>query len=355
MNPLGWAVVGCGWVARAYVIPAIRASSNGRLVAACDRDPAALDALGPGDFRRTTDLAEALTTPGVDAVYVATPNHAHRPITEAAAAAGKHVLCEKPMAATLADAQAMVEACARAGVRYATAFDQRYHPGHETLAALVRGGRLGTVTQARIHYACWLPVGWAADNWRVDPARAGGGALIDLAPHGIDLLETLLGDEWAELHALTQRRVHDYPVDDGAVLMGRFRSGTLATLHVGYNCPEAFPRRTLELIGTQGRALAVDTMGQTPGGELRVIEAGTGRTERVAFDAGRSPFVGLVEAFAGGRMKGEGDLRKYELLEEAEKRDLLRGHAAKLPGRSPGKPLDTIHAAPVREVTSSCP
>jgi predicted dehydrogenase len=191
---LGWCVVGCGWVARDYVIPAIINSRNGRLAAACDSSDDALS-LVTGDGARANDLAAALAVPGVDAVYVATPNHAHRPVVEAAAAAGKHVLCEKPMAATAADARAMVAACERAGVVYATAFDQRFHAAHRLLARLVAAGKLGVVTQARVHYACWLPPDWAGDNWRADPARAGGGAVIDLAPHGLDLLETVLGDE----------------------------------------------------------------------------------------------------------------------------------------------------------------
>ena len=322
MTRLGWCVVGCGWVARDYAIPAILASRNGRLVAACDRSDTVLSAV-PGGCVRTANLEAALSTPGVQAVYVATPNDAHRAIVEAAAAAGKHVLCEKPMATTGTDARAMVAACRVAGVTYATAFDQRFHAAHRTLARLVKQGRLGTVTQARIHYACWLPPEWATDNWRIDPTRAGGGALIDLAPHGVDLLEMLLGDKWAELHALTQQKVHPYPVDDGAVLMGRFRGGALATLHVGYNCPDAYPRRTLELIGTEARALALDTMGQTPGGTLTLTDA-AGRCVPVPFDDDRSPFLVQLEAFADAVLNrtpfpfaAEDDLRTCELLEAA--------------------------------------
>ncbi len=318
---LGWCVVGCGWVARDYVIPAIRDSRNGRLAVACDSTAAAL-ALVPDDCVRTTDLVAAVSAPGVDAVYVATPNHAHRPVVEAAAAAGKHVLCEKPMAATAADARVMVAACERAGVTYATAYDQRFHAAHRRLARLIAAGALGTVTQARVHYACWLPPGWAADNWRADPARAGGGAVIDLAPHGLDLLEVVLGDEWAELVCLTQRRVHDYPVDDGGVLVGRFRSGALASLHVGYNCPDAFPRRSLEVLGTAGRAACVDTMGQTPGGTLTLTDAATGAATAVALEDDRSPFLVQVEAFAAAVLAGDSypypparDLRLAALLE----------------------------------------
>ncbi len=250
----------------------------------------------------------------MEAVYVATPNHLHRPIVEAAARAGKHVLCEKPMATSLADAEAMVAACQVHGVRYATAFDQRFQARHRHLRELVRAGRLGLITAVRVHYACWTPADWSPpttqgphDNWRIDPARAGGGAFIDLAPHGLDLAQVLLGEPLVETRSLLQRRVFDYPVDDGAALVGRFRSGALLLLNVAYNCPDQFPRRTLELIGTRAMAIAQDTMGQTPGGTLRIIDAASGTTETVAITADEdvSPFAAGIEAFSRCLRSGE--------------------------------------------------
>jgi 1,5-anhydro-D-fructose reductase (1,5-anhydro-D-mannitol-forming) len=316
---IGWAVVGCGWVARDYVIPAIRAAANGRVVALCDRDPGELGSLG------TSDLSAVLANPDVQVVYVATPNDQHRPVVTACAAAGKHVLCEKPMATSSAEAAAMVETCAQAGVTLGIAFDQRFHAAHRHLRALVAKGALGTVTQARIFYACWLPPDWTADNWRADPRRAGGGALWDLAPHGIDLLEILLDSPWSELHALTQRRVHAYDVDDGAVLTGRFADGTLGTIQVAYNCPDHYPRRTLELVGTRAMAIASDTMGQTPGGSLTLIDAATGIRRSIAVaDAERSPFLNQIEAFGEAILSKrpfafppERDLRLFTLMERS--------------------------------------
>ena len=297
---LGWAVVGCGWVARDYVIPALQGSTNARLVALCDADAEALIRSPADDVSRYTSLSGVLADKDVEAVYIATPNHLHAAMTEACAAAGKHVLCEKPMAITPQDALRMLAACQRAGVHYATAFDQRHHAAHRRLRTLVKEGALGTITQARIHYACWLPADWAPRNWRIDPEQAGGGAMIDLAPHGLDLLEVLLGDEWQTLTALTQRRVHTYAVDDGAVLMGQFRSGALGLLQVAYNCPDAYPRRTLELIGTKARALAYNTMGQTPGGALSLTDARTGEEKWLHLwpEEDRSPFLNQVESFS---------------------------------------------------------
>ena len=229
-------------MARDYVIPAIRASANGRLAALGDRDAAAMADVGEADpaseagqaVRRFTDLTDLLAAPdpasgagqAVQAVYVATPNDSHASIVEEVAAAGKHVFCEKPMARTSAEAERMVAACRAAGVTYATAFDQRFHPAHEALRALIAQGALGRVTAVRILYACWTPPDWSPDgrsldNWRVDPGRAGGGAMIDLAPHGLDLTQTLLGEPLVDVACLLQRRVFDYPVDDGAAIIAR--------------------------------------------------------------------------------------------------------------------------------------
>ena len=331
---LGWGLVGCGWVATDYVAPALVGSGNGRLLGVFDPNPAAMRRRvaaaggGPGAPVEHGSLDGLLADPQVRAVYVATPNHLHRAIVAACAAAGKAVLCEKPMATHRADAEAMVAACEAAGVPYATAFDQRWHPAHRAIRGWVADGTLGTITQARIHYACWLPGDWAGDNWRVDPARAGGGAMIDLAPHGIDLLEVLLGDEWDELFALKQRKVHDYAVDDGAILVGRFRGGALGTLQVAYNCPDAYPRRTLELVGTRQMLIATDTMGQTPGGRVVRVDADGGGRTAVEFpdDPAASPFRAQVEAFAASILAGDPclfpfparrDLRTFNLLEAA--------------------------------------
>ena len=330
MVKLGWGVAGTGWVARDYVIPAILDSGNGALVALHDADGGALAraaARAPGAVA-TASLEAFLATPGLQAVYIATPNDAHRPLVEAAARAGKAVLCEKPMATDAADAAAMVAACAEAGVRYATAFDQRFHPAHVALAKLMRGGRLGRVAAVRIVYACWVPPDWAADNWRVSRGRAGGGALIDLAPHGLDLAAMLLGEEMVAVTALGQALVHEYAdrtVEDGAMLLARSAGGALVQLHVAYNCPETLLRRRLELVGTLGQAVAVDTMGQVAGGRLFLTDAADGATQEVAVpDSARSPFRGQVEAFAYCVLRGqefpfsaEGDLRLMRLVERA--------------------------------------
>ncbi|WP_089157048.1 Gfo/Idh/MocA family protein [Micromonospora sp. NBS 11-29] len=323
-EPVRWGVVGCGWVARDHVAPAIRAA-GARLVAACDRDPAAAAALRP-ETPPTTDLDALLDRPDVEAVYVATPTDSHTDVVAAVAKAGVPVLCEKPLAATVAEARRLVAAAG--GTLAGTAFDQRFHPAHRLIADLVASGDLGTVTAVRITYGCWLPRDWTPDgrphdNWRVDPARSGGGALADLAPHGVDLVGALLGDDLTTLTVLTQRRVHPYPVDDGAVLAGATAGGVLLSAHVSFNTADRLPRRRLEVVGTRAQLVAVDTMGQTAGGVLRRLDAPTGAVSELPFDAHTSPFTAQVRAF-GAAVRGADwpwpltrDLRLHELLHTA--------------------------------------
>ena len=307
MDAVGWGIVGYGWVARDYMEPGIRAAGH-RLIAVCDPGPASRAAAEQAGARTHADLAGLIAEPEVEAVYVATPNHLHRGAVEALAAAGKAVLCEKPMAATLADAEDIVRAVESQKIFYGTAFDQRHHPAHRVIRAQVEAGRLGTVTAVRIVYACWLGRDWSEagqPNWRIDAAQAGGGALMDLAPHGLDLVDFLVGEPIADLAALTQSRVQDYAVDDGGLLIGRTAGGTLASLHVAYNCPDALPRRRLEVVGTKGMLVAENTMGQTAGGSLVFIDGATGRTDPLAFETDSSPFTEQVRAFGSALRRPE--------------------------------------------------
>ncbi|SEH43171.1 Predicted dehydrogenase [Methylobacterium sp. 275MFSha3.1] len=330
MDAVGWGIVGYGWVARDYMEPGIRAAGH-RLVAVCDPNPDCRAAAEAAGARGYADLAGLIAEPAVEAVYVATPNHLHRGAVEALAAAGKAILCEKPMAATLADAEAIAHAVESQKIFYGTAFDQRHHPAHRTIRGQVEAGRLGTVTAVRIVYACWLGRDWSEagqPNWRIDAAQAGGGALMDLAPHGLDLVDYLLGEPIADLAALTQTKAQDYAVDDGALLIGRTRSGALASLHVAYNCPDALPRRRLEVVGTKGLLVAENTMGQTAGGSLTFVDGASGRAEPLAFDADSSPFTEQVRAFGSALRRPE------ERAAYAASRDL---HTMRLVARAYGQ------------------
>jgi predicted dehydrogenase len=146
---------------------------------------------------------------------------------------------------------------------------------------------------------------------------------MDLAPHGLDLTDFLLDDPVEEVAAFTQRRVQDYAVDDGAIIMGRTHAGTLLSLHVAYNCPDALPRRRLEVLGSDGIIIAENTMGQDPGGHVTLIGADGARRALDVPDADASPFARQMAAFARavvgdrGGFSAERDLHTMRLLHRA--------------------------------------
>ena len=305
-----WGLAGFGWVARDHALPALRAAGD-QVVGIADPSPTSRACAVAAGLAPHATVDELLAAGGLDALYVATPNHAHAAPVVAALEAGVPVLCEKPMAATLFDAERMADVARRTGTLFGMAFDQRHHPAHAAMAQAIAEGAIGTPVAVRIVYACWLdprwvPPGGAPDepNWRADPAAAGGGAVVDLAIHGLDLVQRLIGDPMERLDITLQRRTHDYPVDDGGVLSGRTVDGVLLTQHVAYNCPDSLPRRRLEVLGEAGLIVARDTMGQTAGGRVMLTRAAGGDPQPLAFDGDVSPFARQMEAF-GRAVAGE--------------------------------------------------
>lgn len=320
-----WGIIGYGWVARDHMAPGIFEAGH-ELVAVADPSPAAREWAALAGTAAYADV-DHLLAHDLDAVYVATPNHLHLQPVRAAAEVGCPILCEKPIAATLGQAEALIAAAG--SVTYGTAFDQRHHPAHRAIQSALAEDAIGTLTAVRITYACWVDPAWrppgqnGADNWRADPDAAGGGAVIDLALHGLDLAEMLVGEPLERLQITLQRRLHDYPVDDGGMLTGRFAGGALLQSHVAYNCPEVLPRRRLEIVGAKGMIVALDTMGQSAGGSATLICGQSGVASTLPFDGRLSPFAAQAVAFAGAvrgephDYSGERDLRLMRLFTAA--------------------------------------
>lgn len=329
IKPLRWGIIGGGWIAADYFVPAFQFCPHARLVAVCDIKSERLGAFSHiPDLRTFSNLGEMLATCELDAVYIATPNCFHAEIFETVAAHGIRILCEKPIATNQLDVD-KIQACIHASPAFfQAAFDQRYHPAHVQLARRIAEGVLGTVTQVRIHYACWLDDDWskvsATENWRVDPIRAGGGAGFDLLPHCLDLMLMLTNDTVAAAHLLYQGRVHKYSheysaalkVDDGALMTVMTHSGILASMHVGYNCPENQPRRRIEILGTLGRVEAHNTMGQDAGGELVWQIQGNESRETFPTGAAAGPFVRQLDMLS--RQWIRGDLPRFPIERDIE-------------------------------------
>jgi 1,5-anhydro-D-fructose reductase (1,5-anhydro-D-mannitol-forming) len=260
-----WGVIGASTIAREWVIPAIRAS-GGEVVAVMSTDAArARDYARAQDIvRATTSLDELLGEP-IDAVYVSTTNELHREQTLAAAAAGKHVLCEKPLALTLPEAREMVAACARAGIVMATNHHLRNAAAQRAIRAAIAAGRIGRPLFARVFHGVFLPP--HLQGWRITTPAAGAGVVMDITVHDADTLRFVLDDEPAEVTALTQEGgMSGAGIEDGVMGVLRFRSGLLAQFHDAFTTRHAVTG--IEVHGTEGSLIGTGCMTQRPVGEL---------------------------------------------------------------------------------------
>lgn len=202
-----------------------------------------------GDFY--CDYQALLNRDDIAAVVVCSANGEHHDMVVAAAAAGKHVLCEKPIATTRADALAMVEACARAGVVFQIAFPMRFSPPAVELRNQVRAGAVGTPLSVVATNPGSYPGGWFGD-----PALAGGGAVMDHTVHVADMLRWVFEDEVVSVYAEVGTRLHpELPVDDCGMLMLKLGSGLPASLDASWSRSKTWPiwgGVTMEVIGDQG-------------------------------------------------------------------------------------------------------
>lgn len=325
VRPLKWGVIGAGWIAEDYFIPSFAFTPHASLVAVCDLNTERLDVFASVvGLKLFEDWREMLQKCDLDAVYIATPNFLHAEIFEAIAQLGLRILCEKPIATNLDDL-ARIENCAiKFNGRFQTAFDQRYHPAHEQLKRRLKENILGTVTQIRIHYACWVDDDWqkvkATLNWRTNLMQAGGGAGFDLLPHCLDLLLMLTDDTIDSTHLMYQGLVHGYSanhlIDDGAIMAVKTKKGVLASIHVGYNCPENQPRRRIEIMGTRGYVIANNTMGQDAGGELTWHIDGEKTCDIFPNGKESGPFVRQLDAIC--RLWLRSDTPKYPFDRDIE-------------------------------------
>lgn len=233
-------------------------------------DDVVLVAIADEDKDRGTDAARRfgatycrdyreLLQNDIDAVVVCSENARHAEHVIAAAQAGKHILCEKPLASTLRDARAMVETCASRGVILAQAFPVRHVPAVVRAKSLIDAGKIGQVLAASTTNHGRMPGGWFTDR-----ALAGGGAVMDHTVHVVDVLRWFLGDEVKRVYAEVDTRFHDVPIDDCGTLAIEFRGGVFATLDPSWSRPKSYPTWgdvTMEIVGTHG-VISIDAFAQ---------------------------------------------------------------------------------------------
>ncbi|HEY3100532.1 MAG TPA: Gfo/Idh/MocA family oxidoreductase [Methylomirabilota bacterium] len=281
------AVIGLGF-GRAHV-PGFQAA-GARVVAVCQRDETAARKVAgaygvPHAYARWENM---LAAQHPDIVVIATPPHLHRAIARAASAGGAHVLCEKPLATSREDAEAIVADVARAGRVGMTGFNWRFPPAMQRMRALMAEGAIGRVLHVRAH---WLGARWADEaaptTWRMDREQAGHGAMGDMGVHVVDLVRWTCG-EFARVSAHAGIAYPDKPVagtgrrtdaEDYVSLLGELTSGAQVSF-VASRAAHGRNEHVLEISGTRG-ALAYRLTRESPrwyAGTLAMATSGGGLT-----------------------------------------------------------------------------
>ena len=273
--PLHWAVIGCGDIAYKRVAPAMVEDPHSDLVAFFSNTPVRAEEMRArfGARKAYTDLDALLADGEIDAVYVASPQQRHCGETLRAAAAGKHVLCEKPMALTTDECREMVAACANTGVALAVAYYRRWYPKARRIRELLDAGAIGTPVTARILIASkYDPAADDWKHWRVE-AEAGGGCMMDVGSHRFDLIAYWLGEP-ESVSGATGHLQMAYGAPDVETLLCRMESGCHLTCATSWALGSSFDE--MEVHGTEGSILASPFDGQRltllRGGEAEEIE-----------------------------------------------------------------------------------
>lgn len=268
-TPVRIAIVGAGAVSDYHHVPGIRLDPRARLTAVCDADPALLERRRRewGVDKATTDAAAIAADPEIDALIICTPNFTHRPIAVAAAKAGKHLLCEKPLGLNAGEVREMHDAARHANVVHLTAFTYRFAPAMRRLKQLLASGALGQPRHFRSQRFLDLPeTSW---GWRQYKDKAGAGDLFDMTIHRIDFALDLMGPLSSVCGAVARfaprtvtvdgRTCAPSDVDDWSGMIGEFASGAVGvwegtTLAKGYH-RDGFGHEWAEVNGSEGSAV----------------------------------------------------------------------------------------------------
>jgi 1,5-anhydro-D-fructose reductase (1,5-anhydro-D-mannitol-forming) len=268
MNRLGWGVIGIGDIVQSTIAPAMVTEPDMDLVAAVSRDQGRADEFAArfGARFAYTSYDQMLANPEVEAVFIATPNNQHAEQVIAAAQAGKHILCEKPLAIKVDDAARAVAECKKAGVSLGVNFHNRYLPWVNDTKGLIAEGTIGDVEVVQVevssgprHY----------DNWRTEPDVAGLGSLYNVGVHLLDFLGVILDSLPVEVCAMFDHDPGSGKVERLALILLRFGNGTMAYA----NCNERIhsPQNNIAIFGSKGRIVGTRFTRSRNDGVLEVL------------------------------------------------------------------------------------
>jgi predicted dehydrogenase len=314
---LHWGLIGCGDIAAKRVAPALRDLDNCRLVAVsrARSDLAEKFAREFGADRWYRDWRELLKDGQIEAVYIATPPNLHAEQTIAAAKAGKHVICEKPMALNAQECRRMIAACRTEGVRLSIAYYRHFYPVVERVKQILESGEIGKVVLAEIcAFENYRPEAEDPKFWITRNQQAGGGPLMDFGCHRIEVLLNILGAvsrAWGSQGSL----ITDWDVEDTSVSILEFQNEARGMLAVSRAVEE--PRDTLDIYGSAG-SIHIPVLNN---GSMAVIAPGGERREDLPPHQNlHLPYIDAVtQAFLANReppVPGETGLRVAEIIKE---------------------------------------
>jgi 1,5-anhydro-D-fructose reductase (1,5-anhydro-D-mannitol-forming) len=267
----GWGLIGTGRIAEERVLPGINAFSGNTLVGVVSRSAErAMDfAQRFGAQRAYTSYDELLANPDVTAVAIHTPNSQHAEQAIAAAHAGKHVFCDKPMATTVEDAQRMIDACKKAGVKLGINFHNRFMPGFIDAKRIIDSGEIGDVQLVQIEASPGAKGGSRANTWRTDADLAGLGTTMSIGVHIFDILRFLLSSEIETVSSFfdTPKNVME------TTNFSMFRFGNGAMAHVSVHEITPYPHNDFVIYGSKGRIIGRGMTRSRAGGEMHVTGA----------------------------------------------------------------------------------
>lgn len=247
MSKIHWLVIGIGDITTKRVIPAIAAEPRSTLGGLVTRHPE--KAHGYPGVPVWTDLSDALADEQIDAVYVASPVFLHAPQSIAALRAGKHVLCEKPMAMNYDQGAEMVRVARESGNTFGVAYYRRMYPKIQRARELVRSGAIGRPVLAELNCHDWFVDADGRRSWLLDPSKSGGGPLYDIASHRIDVLNYLFGKP-ERVCGMLSNAIHPTAVEDCATVMIEYESKVRGIVDVRWHSHVV--RDECRIIGTDG-------------------------------------------------------------------------------------------------------
>ena len=252
MRSVKFGLIGCGDIARKRVAPALRDSEFCELIAISRAQSQLAESFASefGAKRFYSDWRDLLRDEEVQAVYIATPVHLHAEQTIAAAEAGKHVLCEKPMALNVTECDLMIEACVKNKVKLGVAYYRHFYPVLNRAREIIESGEIGTPVVAQVNAFEWFaPEPSNPRAWLLRRELSGGGPMFDFGCHRLEVLVDLFGSV-RHVRATSSNSFFSREVEDVASVLLQFETGMTATLTVAHSANE--PQDTFDVFGSQG-------------------------------------------------------------------------------------------------------